>query len=225
MKQPELELATLVSVPFEENTYVARLRAREDCLVVDPGLEPEIILDYLDRHRLVPAAILNTHGHGDHIGGNTALKRRWPDCPLVIGAGDAAKLTDAALNLSAAFGLGVESPPADVTLNDGDVYSAAGFDLEVLAIPGHSAGHVAYLWRHHAPYVAFVGDVIFAGSIGRTDFPDGNFRQLVEGIRTKLFSLPDDTVLLSGHGPQTTVGREKRTNPFVGEGAMPDLPE
>lgn len=223
MEGSKLELATLVSVPFEENTYVARLAGRDDCLVIDPGLEPEIVLEYLERHQLTPRAILNTHGHGDHIGGNRALKGRWPNCPLVIGAGDAPKLTDTELNLSAAFGLGIDSPPADVIVNDGDVYSAAGFDLEVAEIPGHSVGHVVYVWKGHSPYVVFVGDVIFAGSVGRTDFPGGSFSQLAQGIRSKLFSLPDDTVLLSGHGPQTTVGREKRTNPYVGAGAEGDF--
>ena len=216
MKPPEMQLATIVSAPFEENTYVAHLEGRDDCLVVDPGLEPDKILAHLDRHGLVPAAILNTHGHSDHIGGNAALKRRWSDCPLVIGAGDAAKLPDAALNLSAAFGMPVTSPPADVTVQDGETYSAAGFELEVLDIPGHSLGHVVYVWQDHRPPVAFVGDVIFSGSIGRTDFPDGDFQQLADGIHAKLFNLAEETILLSGHGPATTVGREKRKNPFVG---------
>ena len=216
MNHPKIRLATIVSVPFEENAYVAQLGGRKDCLIIDPGLEPEKILAYLDAERLEPAAILNTHGHGDHIGGNAALKRRFGNCPLVIGSGEAAKLTDAILNLSAAFGMGITSPPADVTLRDGDTYSAAGFDLEAREIPGHSRGHVIYLWMGQDPPIAFVGDVIFAGSIGRTDFPDGDFRQLIDGIRQKLFTLPDETILLSGHGPETTVGREKRTNPFVG---------
>jgi hydroxyacylglutathione hydrolase len=214
----EIELATLVSVDFGENTYVAHLKGRDDCLVIDPGLEPEIIVDYLEKHRLMPAAILNTHGHADHIAGNEELKRRWPECPLVIGAGDAAKLTDTQLNLSGPFGMPVVSPPADATVDEGDVYSAAGFDLHVAVIPGHTSGHVVYLWKDHHPCLAFVGDVIFAGSVGRTDFPGGNFQHLAHGIRTKLFTLPDDTILLSGHGPETTVGREKRTNPFVGGG-------
>ena len=89
------------------------------------------------------------------------------------------------------------------------------FDLEVRAIPGHSAGHVVFLWRGASPYVAFVGDVIFAGSIGRTDFPDGSFADLASGIREKLYRLPEATRLLCGHGPETTVGREKQSNPFV----------
>ena len=215
MESSELRIVSVVSSPFEENTYIAHIEGKSDCLVIDPGLEPEKILHYLDEHGLTPAAILNTHGHSDHIGGNEALKRRWPDCPLVVGAGDADKLTDARRNLSADFGMPVVSPPADVTLADGELYAAAGFELETRDVPGHTPGHVVYLCRGHNPAIVFFGDVIFAGSIGRTDFPGGDFRQLLEGIRSRLFDLPDDTVLLSGHGPPTTVGEEKRTNPFV----------
>lgn len=218
MNRPKIQLAVVVSMAFEENAYVARLEGRTDCLVIDPGLEPGKILAHLDKRGLEPGAILNTHGHGDHIGGNAALKHRWPDCPLVIGHGDAPKLTDANLNLSNDFGLGITSPPADVTVKEGDTYSAAGFDLQVREIPGHSSGHVVYLWLDHDPAIVFVGDVIFAGSIGRTDFPGGSFDQLADGIHQKLFTLPDETILLAGHGPETTVGREKRTNPFVGLG-------
>jgi len=218
LNRPKIQLAAVVSVAFQENAYVAQLEGREDCLVIDPGLEPGKIIAHLDERGLEPGAILNTHGHSDHIGGNAALKHRWPDCPLVIGHGDAPKLTDASLNLSADFGLPITSPPADVTVNEGDTYSAAGFDLQVREIPGHTSGHVVYLWMDHDPAIVFVGDVIFAGSIGRTDFPDGNGQQLADGIHQKLFTLPDETILLSGHGPETTVGREKRGNPFVGLG-------
>lgn len=219
MKESHFDLTRIVSAGFEENTFVARLADRDDCLIFDPGLEPEKILDHLDRHGLHPAAVLNTHGHSDHIGGNGAIKSRWPECPLVIGSGDAPKLTDPALNLSAAFGLELRSPPADTTVEDGQTYSAAGFALHVLSIPGHSAGHVAFLWKEHDPQLVFVGDIIFAGSIGRTDFPDGDFAQLVDGIHQKLFTLPDETILLPGHGPPTTVGQEKHSNPFVGNQA------
>lgn len=218
MTPSKIIVATIVSNPFQENTYVAHWEGQTDCLVVDPGLEPEKILDHLSTHRLTPAAILVTHGHSDHIAGNAALKQRWPACPLVIGAADAPKLTNPVLNLSSGFGFRIVSPPADVTLNDGDTYQAAGLELKVLAVPGHSAGHVVYLWQDGTPPLAFVGDVIFHGSIGRTDFPDGDFDQLVRGIRDKLFTLPDETLLYSGHGPTTTVGRERKDNPFVGEG-------
>ncbi len=215
MNNEQFKLSTIVSMPFGENTYIARLLGRTDCLVIDPGLEPESIIDSLDSLGLEPAAILNTHGHGDHIGGNAALKRRWPDAPLVIGTAEAEKLTDATLNLSDTMGVPILSPPADVTVDDGDTYSAAGFDLKVKAVPGHSRGHVIYVCSDRQPTIAFVGDVIFAGSIGRTDFPDGDFRQLEAGIRNQIYTLPDDTILLSGHGPETTVGQEKRSNPFV----------
>ena len=218
MKQPDLQIATIVSHPFEQNTYVAQLPDRTDCVVIDPGLEPEKIIRHLEKGGLTPAAILITHGHSDHIGGNAAVKKRWPHCPLVIGVDDAPKLGDPWLNLSAGFGTPLVSPPADVTVKDGDTYEAAGFEWQVRSIPGHTTGHVVYLWEGQEPAIVFVGDVIFAGSIGRTDFPDGDHRQLVFGIRSKLFTLPDETILLPGHGGTTTVGAEKRDNPFAGMG-------
>jgi hydroxyacylglutathione hydrolase len=212
-----LRVGCVVSAPFEENTYIASLEGRDDCLVVDPGLEPDEILRYLDEQHLRPAAILITHGHSDHIAGNGRLKERYPDCPIVIGHGDAPKLTDPALNLSGAFGAHLVSPPADVLLREGDTYRGAGFELEVLETPGHSSGHIVFVWRGGDPIVVFGGDVLFAGSIGRTDFPDGSFEDLAANIHAKLFTLPDDTSVLPGHGPVTTIGQEKKNNPFVGE--------
>ncbi len=216
VKSTDFQLDTILCLPFEQNTYIAWRRDRADCAVIDPGLEPEKIIDHLEQHGLTPVAILNTHGHGDHIGGNAALKKRWPDCPVVIGADDAEKLTDPKMNLSAGFGIPMISPPADATVGDGDVYETAGVEFQVQAIPGHSIGHVVFLWKGREPAVVFVGDTIFAGSVGRTDFPDGDHNQLISGIRSKLFALPDDTILLPGHGPETTVGEEKRNNPFAG---------
>ena len=124
MQPPKLQVTRIVSLPFEENAYVAHLEGKRECLVVDPGLEPEKIIDHFEAHALVLVAILNTHGHSDHIGGNAVLKERWPDCRLVIGAGDAPKLTDPTQNLSAAFGFPITSPPADVTVSEGDRISA-----------------------------------------------------------------------------------------------------
>jgi glyoxylase-like metal-dependent hydrolase (beta-lactamase superfamily II) len=204
----------VVSQPFEENTYVARLPGRGDAVVFDPGLEPELILDLLDAEGLSVAAILNTHGHADHIGGNAALKDRFPRAPLVIGANEAFLLTDPEANLSAAFGLPITSPPADRTVVEGETVEYAGMPFEVFEIPGHSPGHVVYVLRGR-PVRVFGGDVLFQGSIGRTDFPGGSLERLLSGIRKKLFTLPDDTVVYPGHGPVTTVGHEKRTNPFL----------
>ena len=211
-----LQIHTIESMPFAENTYVVWLPDRKDVLVIDPGLEPELILDFLREHALTPAAILNTHGHGDHIGGNAALKAAFPDAPLVIGANEAALLTDATANLSAPFGSPITSPPADQLVHEGDVVDAAEIRLEVLDVPGHSPGHVVFVYRD-TPCLVFGGDVLFRDSIGRYDFPNSNGRLLYEGIRTKLFTLPADTVVYPGHGPTTTIGREKRSNPFVGD--------
>jgi glyoxylase-like metal-dependent hydrolase (beta-lactamase superfamily II) len=212
-----VRLSAIVSAPFGENTYVANLDGQQQCVVVDPGFEPGKIVDYLRENGLTPVAFLITHGHSDHIGGNAHLKQLWPECPIVIGALDAPKLTDPELNLSAAFGLPIVSPAAEILLSEGDVYEAAGMRLEVREIPGHSSGHIVFIYKQASPWIVFGGDVLFAGSVGRTDFPDGDFDQLARGIREKLFTLPDDTVVLPGHGPTTTVGEEKRSNPYVGE--------
>jgi glyoxylase-like metal-dependent hydrolase (beta-lactamase superfamily II) len=216
MSQP-LQIHTIVSLPFEENTYVVWRPDRSDALVIDPGLEPESIIEFLRERQLRPAAILNTHGHADHIGGNEALKAAYPDAPLVIGHAEAPLLTDADLNLSAPFGMPIVSPPADRLVREGEVLDLAGVRLEVLEVPGHSPGHVVFVHRA-APAIVFGGDVLFRGSVGRTDFPGGSAARLFEGIRGKLFALPDDTVVYPGHGPVTTTGYEKRTNPFVGRG-------
>jgi hydroxyacylglutathione hydrolase len=217
MDARKIRIGTVVSAPFEENTYIAYLSDRQDCLVVDPGLEPDEIIAKLERDGLTPAAILITHGHSDHIAGNEELKRRYPDCPIVVSHCDAEKLVNPNLNLSAAFGAHLVSPPGEVFVGEGDTYSAAGFDLLVREIPGHSSGHVVFIVQTAKPTIVFGGDVLFSGSIGRTDFPDGSFEQLADGIWKKLFTLDDDTVVLPGHGPATTVGQEKRQNPFVGK--------
>jgi len=212
-----LQIHTIVSMPFAENTYVVWQPGRNDCLVIDPGLEPDAILEFLRERHLTPAVLLNTHGHADHIGGNADLKQAYPQVPLLIGVADAPLLTDAELNLSAPFGLPITSPAADRLVREGDVLEHAGIRLEVLEIPGHSPGHVVFVHRSE-PLVVFGGDVLFRGSIGRTDFPGSNGPLLLQGIRTKLFPLPPDTVVYPGHGPVTTVAQEKRFNPFVGEG-------
>ncbi len=236
-----LQIQTIVSMPFQENTYIVWREGRTDTLVIDPGLEPDLILEFLDAQSLRVAAILNTHGHGDHIGGNEAIKQRFPDAPLIIGVNETALLSDPNLNMSAPFGVSIISPPADQTVNEGDVLEFAGLRLEVLEIPGHSPGHVVFVVRaspssalagrardgSDPPSLArpanagsgtimvFGGDVLFRGSVGRCDMPGGSMKRLEAGIRAKLYTLPDDTVVYPGHGPVTKIGFEKKTNPFV----------
>jgi len=210
-----IQIQTIESMPFAENSYVAWQDGCAEAVVFDPGLEPELILEFLQEQGLKVAAILNTHGHADHIAGNRAVKHAFPTAPIVIGAGDAAMLADAEANLSAPFGFAVTSPPADRLVHDGDVIDFAGLRFEVREVPGHSPGHVVFLLRQD-PILVFGGDVLFRESIGRTDFPGGSFPQLRDGIHVKLFSLPDSTVVYPGHGPVTTIGHEKRMNPFVG---------
>jgi hydroxyacylglutathione hydrolase len=210
-----LQIRTVVSRPFDENTYVVWLDGRDDCLVVDPGMEPELIDACLKSNNLRVAAVLNTHGHADHIAGNKAMKRAWPDAPLIVGELDAEMLTDAVLNLSAPFGMPLTSPPADRVVKDGELLTLAGIEMEVRHVPGHSPCHVVFVLRGLSPVAVLGGDVLFRGSIGRFDFPGGDGEALLEGIRTRLFTLPDDTVVYPGHGPATTTGREKRGNPYL----------
>ena len=210
-----LRVGRIESLPFGEHCYVAATAGDPACVVIDPGFEPDAIVAWIDQHRLAPAAILITHGHSDHIAGITAIRDRWPGLPILIGRGDAPKLTDPAGNLSAAFGLALTSPPADRLLADDERVAIAGLTFRVAEIPGHSRGHVVFVVEGCEPPVVFGGDVLFRDGVGRSDFPDGDAAALATGIRRRLYTLPDDTLVLPGHGEPTTVGRERRGNPFV----------
>jgi hydroxyacylglutathione hydrolase len=225
-------IKSIPSAPFDENSYLIQFPGRSDCVIVDPGIEWDRVLEAIEESgprepkgqapRLAGgqapqlAAILNTHGHADHIAGNEAVKQRYPDAPLIIGELDADKLTDAIGNLSAGYGMPMVSPPADRTVREGDVLELAGLRWTVRETPGHCRGHVVFIALDLGPIVVLGGDVLFAGGIGRTDFPDGDAEALARSIVEKLYTLPDSTVVLPGHGPATTIGREKRSNPFVG---------
>ena len=210
-----LQIQTIVSMPFAENSYVVWRDGSRQAVVIDPGTEPEAILEFLAERGLTPEAILNTHGHADHIAGNADLKAAFPNAPLVIGVNDVPLLSNPDLNVSRSFGFDLISPPADRTVREGDRLEFAGVAFEVRDIPGHSPGHVVFIVPNEG--VVFGGDVLFRGSIGRTDFPGGSFETLADGIRSKLYTLPNETVIYPGHGPATKIGYEKRTNPFVSD--------
>jgi glyoxylase-like metal-dependent hydrolase (beta-lactamase superfamily II) len=215
----QVQVHTIESMPFAENSYVVWRDGETEAFVIDPGFEPEAILDFLAERGLTLVAIVNTHGHVDHIAGNRAVKEAFPAAPIVIGDGDADMLTDPDLNLSGGYGIPITSPPKDRGVADGEEVTFAGIPMTVWEVPGHSPGHVVYYVKDTTPPMLLGGDVLFRGSVGRTDFPGGSFEQLAAGVRGKLWVLPAETVVYPGHGPVTTIGHEKRTNPYVGDGA------
>jgi hydroxyacylglutathione hydrolase len=215
MSDDALEIETFVSAPFEENAYLVNRPGSHEAFVVDPGFETDPLLRSIKERGLWLGAILNTHGHADHIAGNAALKDVFPDVPLLIGVGDSTMLTDPVANLSRWSGVELVSPAPDHLLSDGQSIELLGLWWDVREIPGHTPGHVVFIWNEGTPPVVFGGDVLFAGGIGRSDFPGGDGPTLVRGIREKLYTLPEETVVYPGHGGPTTIGAEMQHNPFT----------
>jgi len=210
-----LKIDRLILGAFETNCYVVRRdEAAADCLIVDTGLEAGALVEFLGEHRLEPVAVVLTHGHADHIVGLAALRETYPGIKVYIHRLDALCLTNPGANLSALAGLTFRTDPADVLLGDGDVVEEADIRLKVLHTPGHTPGGICLYVE--ADELVFAGDTLFADSVGRADFPGGDMDQLIASIRNRLFSLPDKTAVYPGHGMRTTIGREKRTNPYAG---------
>ncbi|WP_188188158.1 MBL fold metallo-hydrolase [Nonomuraea sp. SYSU D8015] len=207
---------------FQTNCYVVAPAAGEECVIVDPGQDATDGVDELLReHRLKPVAVLLTHGHLDHVW-SVAPVCGARDVPAWIHPDDRHLLSDPAAGWSGTsaslFGGLTLSEPDDVReLTDGAVLQLAGLELVVDHTPGHTRGSV--IFRLPGDDVVFAGDLLFAGSIGRTDLPGGDYPTILRSLATKCLPLPDDTVVLPGHGPQTTIGRERATNPYLKEAA------
>lgn len=197
---------------LQTNCYVVGDETTREGIVIDPGGDAERILDVVERLGLEIKLVVNTHGHFDHIMANREVME-GTGAPLAVHPDDASMLTNPLRSFALLVGKIRPSPPATVMLREGDAVEFGSIRLQVLHTPGHSAGSIS-LWGEEEK-VVFSGDVLFYQGIGRTDFPGGSYRVLLQSIRDRLFTLPDDTVVYSGHGPETTIGSEKAHNPFV----------
>ncbi|MCP4699785.1 MAG: MBL fold metallo-hydrolase [Gammaproteobacteria bacterium] len=195
--------------PLMANCYIVGCEKSKEAAVIDPGDESERILMSLAKDELSVKYILNTHGHFDHIGGNNGIKKAT-SAPILIHSADAPMLKMVSATAAAWNMVAENSPKADRTIADGDKISFGSITLKVLHTPGHSPGGVAF----HGEDVVFTGDTLFAGSIGRSDLPGGNHNTLISSVRQKLFPLGDDVKVYCGHGPVTTIGRERLYNPY-----------
>ncbi|MGH7500279.1 MAG: MBL fold metallo-hydrolase [Longimicrobiales bacterium] len=208
----QLKIATFTSSGFGENAYLVWQDRADSAIAIDPGGDVQPILDRLEAERLGLEAIVLTHAHVDHVEGVPELVRRT-GAPVYLHDGDR-PLYERATDQAAMFGMTVKEMPAIThRLEHEQVLELGGIRFVVKHVPGHSPGHVILIAEEAG--VAFVGDVIFMNSIGRTDLWGGDFQTLIRGIRTHVFSLGDDVELYSGHGPATTVGHERATNPFL----------
>lgn len=193
------------------NCYIVSDENTKKAFIVDPGGSPEKIKNKVAEANLMVEAILLTHGHFDHVMAVDEL-REFYGVKVYLGEAEKEVITDPTLNVSAMFGKPMATT-ADVFVKDGEVLQIAGFQIQVIATPGHTKGGVCYYLKEQD--VAFSGDTIFQCSVGRTDFPGGSQGELSRSIREKLFVLPEDTQLFPGHGDSTVVSYEKKYNPFV----------
>jgi hydroxyacylglutathione hydrolase len=202
----------LVLGPLETNAWVGADDEDGPAIIIDPADDADAILDAVNGRDV--AAIVLTHKHFDHIGAVSELVART-GAPLMIHSADAADLADPVTTGGAMFGFAETTPPPDRLLSDGDTIQAGALSLTVLHTPGHTPGGICLLAKDPArPWQLFSGDTLFAGSVGRTDLAGGDSRALSHSIASQLAGLPPETLVHPGHGPDTTIGRELRLNPF-----------
>ncbi len=214
---------TFPLTPFQQNTRIVACEQTRRAICIDPGESSDDLVAYLNDNDLELQAITLTHGHLDHVGGTTALSKAFPEAEIILHKDDEDLyygLPQQPLHMGiqphqmAALGFDYEDPPK-LTRNwqDGEKYELGELRFSVRHCPGHTRGHVVL--AEEALGHVFVGDCLFLGSVGRTDLPGGDHEQLIDSIKRNILSLDDDTVVYSGHGPETTVGHERTTNPFL----------
>lgn len=204
-----MQIQTLTVGAFQENTYLLIDEATQHAVLIDPGAEGERLVAAVQAAGAELQAIWLTHAHVDHVGGIAAVKRAF-DVPVLMHPGGA-PLYQSAMQHALFFGISIEEPPpVDAQLAEGQTLELGSLAFQVIETPGHAPGHVVI----HGHGVAFVGDCLFAGSIGRTDLPFSNGAQLASSL-ARIAALPEETVVYPGHGPATTIGRERETNPFL----------
>jgi glyoxylase-like metal-dependent hydrolase (beta-lactamase superfamily II) len=206
-----LKIECILNGPFEENCYLVWKEGSTSCLVIDPGSSPDMLQKAAQKAGVRPSLIVATHAHVDHVGAVHALKETF-QAPFAMHEGDQEQL-DMLEDAYSYYGFGTTKKPAvDRVLKDGDTVEAGDLKLKVIATPGHSQGS---LCLYHDSGVLFSGDTLFRRSVGRYDFPGGSREQLQKSIQSRLYTLPDATVVYPGHGESTTIGEEKRENPFI----------
>lgn len=213
-----MKIDRLVLGAYQNNCYIVRKNEQtKDCLIIDTGLRAKSLITFLKENALRPQALIITHGHADHIAGIAPLKENFPQIKVCIYRDDAHMLSCPQSNLSALTWMEVTSKPADIIFDREEDVEFANIKLRIIHTPGHSPGGICLY--NSDEKVLFSGDTLFAGSIGRTDFPGFDAQkcqeQLIANIRNKLLILPDDTTVLSGHGETTTIKQEKLHNPFL----------
>lgn len=210
-----IKIEKFVFNPFQVNAFVLYTESGE-CFIVDASCqgdgEIKVLEDFIHENNLIPRAVINTHGHVDHLPGAKYFTEKY-QIPFYLSEEDEF-LVKGAVEYGAVFGFYLEQPPLpDKHLKEGEVLSLGDNEISLIHVPGHSPGSIVFYMRNEK--ILITGDVLFAFSIGRTDLPGGNYSQLINGIKEKLLILDDDIVVYPGHGPATTIGQERKMNPFL----------
>ncbi|MHB0945764.1 MAG: MBL fold metallo-hydrolase [Sedimentisphaerales bacterium] len=213
-----MQIDKLVLGSYENNCYVIRSgKNTGDCLIIDTGLDSKPLIAFLKKENLNPVFLVLTHGHADHIAGAAELRRIFKNIKVCIHKDDSKMLGDAGSNFSRFAGVEIITAPADIIFDKETEFEFDGMKFQIIHTPGHTLGGICLYNKENN--VLFSGDSLFAGSIGRTDFSgydaEKSMEQLIEGIKTKLLILPEETTVLPGHGGRTSIGREKRSNPYL----------